>query len=380
MVRMIEESRMMTSKLFTPLRLGGVTLPNRIAVAPMCQYSAVGGVATDWHMMHLGSLAMGGAGFLVLEASAVEAIGRITPGDLGLYDDACEAALARLLPSLRRWGTTPAIGIQIAHAGRKASAQRPWEGGGPLGPDEGQWQTVAPSALPFGPNWHVPAPLDMAGLARVSRGFVETARRADRVGFDAIELHAAHGYLLHEFLSPISNRRDDAYGGTVAKRRRFPLEVAEAVRAVWPRDKILGIRVSSVDWSDEGLSIEDTIGFLNELKSIGIDYVCVSSGGIEASIRVPFGPNYQVGFAERIKRETGIPTRAVGLIVEPHQAEAILASGQADQVAIARAFLDEPHWGWRAAEALGAEVAYPPQYERTKPALWPGHALMRRAV
>jgi 2,4-dienoyl-CoA reductase-like NADH-dependent reductase (Old Yellow Enzyme family) len=223
----------MTSKLFSPLRLGGVTLPNRIVVAPMCQYSATEGVASDWHMMHLGSLAMGGAGLMVLEASAVEAIGRITPGDLGLYDDACEAALANLLPALRRWGTTPAIGIQLAHAGRKASAQKPWEGGGPLGPDQQPWLTSAPSALPFGPKWHVPEPLDATGLARVRDAFVETARRADRVGFDAIELHAAHGYLLHEFLSPISNQRDDAYGGSPAKRLRFPLDVAEAVTRSW---------------------------------------------------------------------------------------------------------------------------------------------------
>ncbi|HVJ55039.1 MAG TPA: NADH:flavin oxidoreductase/NADH oxidase [Aliidongia sp.] len=370
----------MTSKLFSPLRLGGMTLPNRIAVAPMCQYSATDGVATDWHMMHLGSIAMSGAGLMVLEASAVEAIGRITPADLGIYDDACEAALARLLPAVRRWGTTPAIGIQLAHAGRKASAQRPWEGGGALRPDQHPWQTVAPSAVPFGPGWHTPEALDAAGLVRVREAFVAGARRAHRIGFDAIELHAAHGYLLHEFLSPISNRREDEYGGSPAKRMRFPIELAAAVRAVWPREKILGIRVSAVDWSDEGLSLDDTIAFLNELKGVGIDYVCVSSGGIASGIHVPFGPNYQVPFAARIKRETGIPTRAVGLIVEPHQAEEIVASGQADQVALARAFLDEPRWVWRAAEALGADLAYPPQYERSKPALWPGHALMKRGA
>ncbi len=370
----------MTSKLFSPLELGGITLPNRIAVAPMCQYSAEDGVATDWHMMHLGSMAMSGAGLVVLEASSVEAIGRITPGDLGIYSDACEAALARLLPALRRWGTTPAIGIQLAHAGRKASAQRPWEGGGPLGADEQPWQTVAPSAIPFGPKWHTPTALDHAGLARVRDAFVASAERAHRVGFDAIELHGAHGYLLHEFLSPISNRREDDYGGTREKRWRFPIEVAEAVRAVWPRNKILGIRLSASDWAEHGLSIDDTVDFLNALKPVGIDYVCASSGGIDSSIRVPFGPNYQVGFAARIKRDTGLVTRAVGLIVDPHQAEEIIATGQADQVALARAFLDEPRWGWRAAEALGADIAYPPQYERTKPALWPGHALKRQAA
>jgi 2,4-dienoyl-CoA reductase-like NADH-dependent reductase (Old Yellow Enzyme family) len=365
----------MTSSLFTPLELGGITLPNRITVSPMCQYSAIDGVANDWHMIHLGSLAMGGAGLLTLEATAVEAIGRISPGDLGLYNDACEAALARILQATRRWGTTPLFGIQLAHAGRKASAQRPWEGGHALHHDQHPWTTVAPSEIPFGDGWHTPEPLDMAGLARVREAFVATAKRALRIGFDAVELHGAHGYLLHEFLSPIANRRSDGYGGSREHRMRFPLEVAEAVRAVWPRDKALGLRVSATDWADHGLSLDDTIVFAKHLKAIGFDYICVSSGGIDPKIRVPVGPNYQVPLAERIKRESGLATCAVGMIVDPHQAEAIIAEGKADMVALARGFLDDPRWGWRAAEALGVDLAYPPQYERCKPNLWPGHAL-----
>jgi len=280
-----------------------------------------------------------------------------------------------ILAALRRWGTTPAIGIQIAHAGRKASVRRPWEGGKPLGADEAAWTSIAPSALPFAPDWPVPQALDAAGLQQVKAAFVATARRALRLGFDAVELHGAHGYLLHEFLSPISNRREDGYGGTRDRRRRFPLEVAEAVRAIWPRDRILGIRLSATDWSADGLSLDDTIGFVGELKALGFDYVCASSGGIASGIHVPVGPGYQVPLAARIKAETGLATRAVGMIVDPLQAEAIVAEGKADMVALARAALDDPRWGWHAAEALGAEIAYPPQYERSQPKLWPGHAL-----
>lgn len=366
----------MLPALFTPLQLGGLTLPNRIVVAPMCQYSAESGRATDWHLLHLGSLAVGGAGLLMLEATAVEPDGRITHQDLGLYDDACEQALARIVPALRRYGTAPALGIQVAHAGRKASVHRPWEGGKPLGSADSPWQTVAPSALPFGRGYPVPAALDEAGLARIKACFVETAKRAARLGFDVLELHGAHGYLLHEFLSPIGNRRDDAYGGTLEKRQRFPLEVAAAVRAVWPRDRALGIRVSATDWTPDGQTIEDTIAFLKALEPIGLDYVCVSSGGIAPGIQIPVGPGYQVKLAERIKAETGLVTRAVGMIVDPHQAEAIIAQGQADLVALARGFLDDARWGWHAAGALGVEAPlYPPQYERSAPAQWPGYKL-----
>jgi 2,4-dienoyl-CoA reductase-like NADH-dependent reductase (Old Yellow Enzyme family) len=369
----------MASPLFSPLTLGGLTLPNRIAIAPMCQYSAESGVASDWHLLHLGSLALGGAGLLMLEATAVEPRGRISPADLGLYDDACEQALTPIIAAIRRWGTTPALGIQIAHAGRKASVRRPWQGGRPIAAQDGGWPLVAPSALPFAPDWPVPAALDETGLAAVKAGFVATAERAKRLGFDVLELHGAHGYLLHEFLSPLSNRRSDLYGGTRERRQRFPGEVAEAVRAVWPRERALGIRLSATDWTPEGLTIEDTIDFIRLLKSIGFDYVCASSGGIASGIAVPVGPGYQVPLAARIKAETGITTRAVGMIVDPHQAEAIIAEGRADQVALARAILDDPHWAWHAAEALGAEAPYPPQYERGRPKLWPGYTLRIKA-
>lgn len=365
----------MASSLFSPLTLGGLTLPNRIAIAPMCQYSAESGVASDWHLIHLGSLALGGAGLLMLEATAVEPRGRISPADLGLYDDVCEQALAGIIASIRRWATTPALGIQIAHAGRKASVQRPWQGGRPIASQEGGWPVVAPSALPFAPNWPVPEALDEAGLAEVKAGFVATAERAKRVGFDLLELHGAHGYLLHEFLSPLSNRRTDRYGGTRERRQRFPAELAEAVRAVWPRERALGIRLSATDWTPEGLTIDDTIDFVRIVKSIGFDYVCASSGGVASGIAVPVGPGYQVPLAERIKAETGITTRAVGMITDPHQAEAIIAESRADQVALARAILDDPHWAWHAAEALGVEARYPPQYERGQPKLWPGRTL-----
>jgi 2,4-dienoyl-CoA reductase-like NADH-dependent reductase (Old Yellow Enzyme family) len=364
----------MASTLFSPIPLGGITLPNRIIVAPMCQYSAEAGCATDWHRMHLGTMIQGGAGLLMLEATAVAAAGRITHGCLGLYDEACEQALVPVLAGLRRWGTTRAIGIQIAHAGRKASSQLPWQGGRALGAGEAPWTTLAPSALPFGRDWHVPEALDQAGLAQVKAQFVATAERALRLGFDVIELHGAHGYLLHEFLSPLSNRREDGYGGSRDRRQRFPLETVAAVRAIWPRDRVLGIRLSATDWSDAGLSIDDTIAFVHELKTLGIDYVCASSGGIAGGIQIPVGPGYQVPLAARIKAETGVATRAVGMIVDPLQAEAIVAGGEADMVALARAFLDDPRWGWHAAEALNAETPYPPQYERSQPKLWPGHA------
>jgi 2,4-dienoyl-CoA reductase-like NADH-dependent reductase (Old Yellow Enzyme family) len=364
----------MAPSLFSPMPLGGLTLPNRIIVAPMCQYSAEAGVATDWHLIHLGGLALGGAGLLMLEATAVEPRGRITPGCLGLYDDATERALAQVMAALRRWGTTPAIGIQIAHAGRKASAHVPWQGGRALGADDGAWATVAPSALPFGPDWPVPEALDATGLEQIKAQFVATAERALRLGFDVVELHGAHGYLLHEFLSPLSNHREDGYGGSRERRQRFPLEVVAAVRAVWPRDRVLGIRVSAIDWAEEGLSLDDTIAFVQALKAIGVDYVCASSGGIASGIHIPVRPGYQVPFAARIKSETGIATRAVGMIVDPHLAQSIIAGGQADMVALARGILDDPRWGWHAAEALGAQVPYPPQYERSQPKLWPGHA------
>jgi 2,4-dienoyl-CoA reductase-like NADH-dependent reductase (Old Yellow Enzyme family) len=345
-------------------------------VSPMCQYSAIDGSATDWHLQHLGSLSMSGAGLLILEATAVEPEGRITPRCLGLYSDANEAALEPIIALCRRWGTSR-LGIQLAHAGRKASAKIPWEGGSPLGPDEGAWWTFAPSKIPFDDNWPAPQELDDAGLARIRDAFVVAARRANRLGFDLVELHGAHGYLLHSFVSPIANQRDDRYGGSLANRMRFPLEVAAAVRAVWPRDKALGMRITGSDWIPGALTPEDAAVYAGELKAIGLDYVCVSSGGISPKARIAVAPGYQVPFAEIVRKTSGIAVQAVGMIADPHQAEAIVAEGRADCVALARGFLDDPRWAWHAADALGAKIACPPQYERSRPNLWPGAALAR---
>ena len=364
------------SMLFSPLKVGGLALANRIAVSPMCQYSAEEGSATGWHLQHLGSLSLSGAGLLTVEATAVEPEGRITQGCLGLYSEENERALETALKLCRRWGAAR-LGIQLAHAGRKASAKVPWKGGGPLGAGEDAWQTVAPSAIPFGEGWPAPRALDGAGMARIAVAFAAAARRALRLGFDLVELHGAHGYLLHSFLSPIANRREDEYGGSLENRMRFPLEVAAAVRAVWPRDKALGMRITGQDWVAGGLTVEDAAVFAGELARLGFDYVCVSSGGVSPAARISVGLGYQAPFAASVRQRVGIPVQAVGMIVAPRQAEAILAEGKADWVALARAFLDDPRWGWHAADALGGEIAPPPQYERARPKLWPGASLAR---
>ena len=364
----------MSSALFSPIKLADLTLPNRIVVAPMCQYSADDGVGNDWHMTHLGTLANSGAGLLVLEATHVERHGRITHGCLGIYSDACEDALTRIVLHCKRVGKAK-LGIQLAHAGRKASSQRPWEGAKALGPNEDPWQTIAPSALPFGPGWHVPREMTVADIERAHAAFVAAATRAVRIGFDAIELHAAHGYLFHSFMSPLSNRRTDEYGGSQENRMRFPLEVARAVRAAVPRSIALGARITGSDWLDGGLTPADAIACAKALKGLGFDYVDISSGGISAEARNPTAPGYNVAIAEQVKRATGIATRTVGLIVTPKQAEAIVAEGKADMVALARAVLDNPHWGWYAARTLGAEVARPRQYLRASSTLWPGAAM-----
>jgi len=366
------------SHLFSPLSLGPITLPNRIAVSPMCQYSASDGSASDWHLQHLMQLAIGRAGMVVVEATAVERSGRISHGCLGLYSDANEAALARVLDPARRVAAPgTAFAIQLAHAGRKASCQAPFQGGKPLPRGEDPWPTVAPSAVPFADGWHVPEALDAKGLERIVGAFRQAAVRAVRLGFDAIELHGAHGYLLHEFLSPVSNRRNDAYGGSAENRMRLPLEVMQAVRGVVPRTIALGARITGSDWADGGLTVDDAVAFAKALKGIGTDYVCVSSGGNVATAKIPLAPGYQVPFAAKVKAATGIATRAVGLIATPEQAEAIIAEGQADFVALARAFLDDARWVWHAAERLGAEISYPPQYARVSRAIWPGAVLVR---
>jgi 2,4-dienoyl-CoA reductase-like NADH-dependent reductase (Old Yellow Enzyme family) len=368
----------MTPPLFAPLDLGPVRLENRLVVSPMCQYSAADGCMTDWHLQHLMTMAMSGAGLVVVEATGVERIGRITHGCTGLYSDDNERAMARVLAAARSValpGTR--FGIQLAHAGRKASARRPWEGGTPLRADDDPWQTVAPSPIALDDGWPVPAGLDEAGIERIRLAFVDAARRAVRLGFEVIELHMAHGYLLHAFQSPLANRRDDRWGGDRDRRLAFPLAVARAVREAVPKEIAVGARITGSDWMDGGLEGEDAVALAAALKTIGFTHVCVSSGGISLKARIPLGPGYQVPFAAKVKAETGIVTRSVGLIADPHQANDIIEKGQADFVALARGLLDNPRWPWHAAEALGADLPRPPQYERAKPALWPGAKIAR---
>jgi 2,4-dienoyl-CoA reductase-like NADH-dependent reductase (Old Yellow Enzyme family) len=356
------------SALFQALALGPLTIPNRIVIAPMCQYSADGeGSATDWHLMHLGHLAVSGAGLLTLEATAVSAEGRITAQDLGLYSDANEAALDRVLSAVRAHSSIP-VAVQLAHAGRKASSRAPWQGGKqvPLG-EPGSWLAVAPSALAHGANEQAPAALDQAGLHKVRDDFVAAAKRAARLGIDAIEIHAAHGYLLHQFLSPLANQRTDAYGGSLDNRLRFPLEVFDAVRAVFPADRPVWVRLSASDWVDGGWNVEQSIAFAHALKERGCAAMHVSSGGVSPQQAIKLGPGYQVPFAQQVKDAVGLPTIAVGLITEARQAEEVIASGQADAVALARAMLYDPRWPWHAAAELGARVSAPPQYWRCQP-------------
>jgi NADPH2 dehydrogenase len=357
------------STLFSPIELAGLALENRIVVSPMCQYSADDGCANDWHLMHLGMLANSGASLVVVEATHVERHGRITHGCLGLYNDDNEAALARVMLSARRAGNAK-FGIQLAHAGRKASAARPWEGAQALKTGADPWPTIAASPIPFGEGWHTPREVTEADMERVRAAFVSAAQRALRIGFDAVELHMAHGYLMHGFMSPVSNKRTDQYGGSFDNRMRFPLSVARAVRAVVPRHVPLGARITGTDWRPDGITPDDAVAVAKALKREGIDYICVSSGVITADTRTPTTLGFNVPIAARVKNEAGVSTRVVGMIVTPEQAEGIVAKSEADQVALARAFLDDPHWGWHAAKALGAEVARPPQYARVGPKLW----------
>jgi 2,4-dienoyl-CoA reductase-like NADH-dependent reductase (Old Yellow Enzyme family) len=354
------------SALFSPLSLRGMTLPNRVVVSPMCQYSSDGGRATPWHLLHLGSLALSGAGMLCTEATAVEADGRISAVDLGLWDDATEAALVPVLSAIRAHSKVP-VTMQLAHA-----TQAPWQGGRQISVAQGGWRTHAPSALPQRPGEEPPVPLDSAGLARIRDAFAGAARRAQRLGFDGLELHAAHGYLLHQFLSPVANQRTDEYGGSLANRMRFPLEVFDAVRAAFPATRPIGVRVSATDWLDHGWDLEQTIALARELAERGVDWIDVSSGGISPLQKIAIGPGYHVPFADAIKRATGVTTMAVGLITTPAQAEEIIATGKADLVALARAMLYNPHWPWQAAAELGATVDAPPQYWRSAPADHPG--------
>ncbi len=355
------------SPLFTPIRLGELELANRIVVAPMCQYSADEGCATDWHLMHLGQMAISGAGLLILEATAITADGRITPQDLGLWNDANEQALRRVLRGVRQHSPMP-IGIQLSHAGRKASSRAPWDGGALLLPADGGWDCVAPSPIPHGSGEPAPVQLDAAGLQRIRQGFVDAAQRAVRLGLDLIELHAAHGYLLHQFLSPLSNQRTDAYGGSLDNRMRFVLEVFDAVRATVPARVPVGVRLSATDWVDGGWDPEQSVALCAALRQRGCAFAHVSSGGVSPLQRINVGPGYQVGLAEHIRRHVDMPVVAVGLITEAEHAEAIIADGRAELVALARAMLYDPRWPWHAAARLGAQTVAPPQYWRCQPA------------
>ncbi len=360
----------MTSRLFSPIEIGGMAFANRIAVAPMCQYSSDDGSATDWHLQHWMTLAMSGAASITVEATGVERRGRITHGCLGIYSDNNEATIHRALHAARRVAAPDTrFGIQLAHAGRKASTQRPWQGGGPLHKHEDPWVTVAPSAIAYAEGWHVPEALDHHEIGRITEAFVASARRAERAGFDFVEVHGAHGYLLHEFLSPLSNQRTDQYGGSLENRMRFLLAVTHAVRAALPARMIVGARLSATDWVDGGLTPDETVEVARALKDAGVVFICASSGGNSPHQKIVPAPGYQVPFAERIRREAGIATRAVGLIDDPHQAEAIIAEGKADLVALARAMLADPRWPWRAAAELGAKFQPPPQYLRSAPTM-----------
>lgn len=354
--------------LFTPLHIGALSLRNRIVVAPMCQYSADEGCATDWHMMHMGNLAVSGVGLVMIEATAVTPEGRISPDDLGLWSDETEEALGRVIAAVRRCSDTP-VAIQLAHAGRKASTKVPWEGGAQIRPGEPRgWQTVAPSALPYLDGEHPPVALDQDGIIAICTAFAESARRAARIGFDAIQIHGAHGYLLHEFMSPLSNRRDDAYGGTLENRIRLPLEVYDAVRAAFPAERPVSMRVSGTDWAEGGWDIEQTIALAKALEARGCSAFHVSSGGLTSAQRIPVGPGYQVPLARAVKQETAMPVITVGLITDFDHAEAIIGTGDADMIALGRTILWDPRWPWHAAAHLGATVQAPKQYLRCQPA------------
>lgn len=351
--------------LLSPITLGPISLSNRIVISPMCQYSADDGSMNDWHLQHAMQMAMSGAGMFVVEATATERRGRITKHCVGLYSDNNENAMRRVLNAARSVATNDLkFAIQIGHAGRKASHQVPWKGGRALSKEEDAWTTSAPSAIPFTQGSHIPEALDEAGMQSVKQNFVEAAKRAVRLGFSAIELHGAHGYLIHEFISPISNQRDDEFGGSLDNRLKFPLDIFDAVRAVVPDNIALGIRLTGTDWRDDGLSIDEAKEVARQFQDHGADYLCISSGGITTGLKIPVAPNYQVHLAQAIKEAVTIPVRAVGLITTPEQANDIILNGQADMVALARAFLANPRWGWDASVALQQPIEVPPQYER----------------
>jgi 2,4-dienoyl-CoA reductase-like NADH-dependent reductase (Old Yellow Enzyme family) len=353
------------SQLFSPFRLREVTFKHRVFVSPMCQYSSEDGLPTDWHLVHLGSRAVGGAALVMVEASAVAPEGRISPWDSGIWSDRHADAFRRITAFVKAQGAVP--GIQLAHAGRKASTDRPWLGGRPVAPEAGGWQPLGPSPLPFGDGFPTPRELTARDLDAVVGQFVAAARRALAAGFEVVELHMAHGYLLHSFLSPLANRRQDDYGGPLENRTRLPLRVAAAVREAWPAALPLFARISATDWVEGGWTLEESIELARRLARLGVDLVDCSSGGAVPTARIPMGPGYQAPFAEAVRRAAGVPTGAVGMITSPAQAEQIVATGQADVVFLARELLRDPYWPLRASQALGAPLPFPPQYARAAP-------------
>jgi 2,4-dienoyl-CoA reductase-like NADH-dependent reductase (Old Yellow Enzyme family) len=356
----------LSALLFEPLQLRGLTLANRIVVEPMTQFSAPEGTAGDWHLMHLGQFAISGAGLVLTESTYVAPEARNTPLCLSLYNDEQEAAIGRIKRFYDAHGDAR-FGVQLCHAGRRASAKEPWLGGGSRSVEDGGYRAVAPSSIPLAAHWPSPRELGVADLDGVRDAFVSATRRALRAGADLIELHCAHGYLLHQFLSPLSNQRGDRYGDSVPNRMRFPLEVFEAVRSAWPAEKPLGVRVSATDWIPGGWDLDATVAFARELECLGCDFIDVSSGGLHESQRIVVAPGYQVPFAAKVKQAVKMKVVAVGLITQPQQAETILLTGQADLIGLARAMLDDPRWPWHAAQALGVNLTYPRQYERAHP-------------
>ena len=356
----------MKSALFSPFAMRGLTIDNRIMLSPLCQYSSVDGCMNDWQMTHLGMFAMSGASFVCFEMTDVEPVGRITYGCSGLYSDENEAALVRVLAHCRKYGQAK-YALQIAHAGRRASKKAPFEGSAPISVKEGGWQAVAPSAIPESDGSDAPHALTIAEIKLLVEKFAAATQRAARIGFDAIELHGAHGYLLHQFLSPLSNQRTDEYGGSLVNRMRFPLEVFAAMRAVWPADKPLGVRISCTEWMPGGWDIDDAVVLSHELKNLGCDWIDASSGAGYKEAKIPYAPGYHIPFAERIKKEVNINTIAVGLITEFDHAEKVVANGQADIVALGRGMMWNPRWGWHAAKALGESLDSPRQYLRVRP-------------
>lgn len=360
----------MASALFSPIKFRGLELANRIVVSPMCQYNSEDGSANDWHLMHLGQFSLGAAALVMTEMTNVSPEGRITHKCAGMYSDANEAAMKRVIDFCRKYGVAK-LGVQLAHAGRKGSTQLPAAGGQPLKPEEGAYETIAPSALPYAPGWHTPRAMTKADIERIVNAFAESTKRVLRIGYDLVELHGGHGYLIHQFLSPLSNQRKDDYGGSLENRMRFPLQVFAAMRAAWPADRPMGVRISATDWVDGGWNIEESVVFSRELKKLGCDYIDCSSGALDPRQQLPLAPGYQVPFAERIRKDAGIPTIAVGLITSPRQCEEIVSSGKADMVCLARGAMWNPRFAWHAAEELGADAPYAPKYMACHPKLRP---------